>query len=145
MQRYAHRTFIHSQTFSDLADRLTFDTDCTDDHLLAPAQVVNEPSGVLTFEVVTWLLGSQEIQHRIDRNLDTAPTPTQRVNQLVACNGSHPGTERLAGVPGMPLQMKRQKGLLNHVLGIVRWRTRINKSALRSSPFLNVTNRELGA
>ena len=73
------------------------------DHLLASAQFVNEPCCVLTVEVVTRLLGGQEIEHRIDGDLDTAPAPTQRVNQFVACYSSHPGTERLAGVPGVAL------------------------------------------
>lgn len=34
----------------------------------------------------------------------------------------------------MPLQMKRQKGLLNHVLDIVRWGSRLNKAATRRRP-----------
>ncbi len=95
MQCDAHCAFIHFQTLSHVADRLTFEADGAYDRLLAAIQPIDEPLGILPVEVAACFLGGQRFENAFDRHLYASSAPAQRVDELVTRDGSHPRAERL--------------------------------------------------
>jgi hypothetical protein len=52
--------------------------------------------------------------------LGTIASTAQSVDQFVMCDCPHPRFERLAIIPGMPLQMQREQSLLHDILTLIR-------------------------
>ena len=120
MQGNAHRALRHAESVGYLAGSRAFDGDGLHDVALPPLQARKDALGIDAIADGRLLVHRKHITDVIDRHMHASAAPAQIVDQLVLRNGPHPGQQRLALVPGVPLQMYGQQRFLHHVLDLFR-------------------------
>ena len=124
-----HRDLAHRQALRRRGDRLAVEGDRSHDVALAWSKRLQKLARVAQRVRVLGLRRGEELLEILER-LDAAPAAAaQRVDDLVSRYGVDPWRKRLPGVPGMPLEMDRQQGLLHCVLDV-----RVPRASARERP-----------
>ena len=118
MERDPHRDLGHRQARRSRGDRLAFERDRAHDLALTGAEPVDEPLRVAQRMRILRLRRGQELLEILERLGPLPSASAQGVDDLVPGYGVGPGRKRLRGVPGMPLEVDRQQGLLHCILNI---------------------------
>src|SRR5580704_11566200 len=118
MQSHTDGSIGHRKTRRRLAGRRAIDGNGPHDPALSGRQALEMTIDVAYEHVRFALAACQDFGKIVERKVDPAAAPTQRIDHFMARDGPQPRANRRSLVPALPLEMNGKQRLLHNVLGV---------------------------